>query len=318
MVLLAQAELIPANLRLSPLISGRDIAFVSDLNLFLRQMGQKELSRVVSLDSLRSTSPVMQIPSQNRSWAWFTYFFRMSGQPMYGIMEGIQYSLDKTVDHLNTLEAEELSRVCAGLPDQAAIGLLQRLNSPVVLSLKEISDPRVEHLASFDALAAQRVNVYRLHESLPRAYFVNGVEQASSHADAMRRFLRSDFAYDRNVILENGPPVEMQGRTTAGKASVVNYANNHVVSEVKAQVPGYLVLLDSYYPGWRAYVDGVEVRILRANYAFRAVQVGAGNHRVEFIYRPRSFYLGLWVSSVALFSGVVSLFWCPRHKVSGR
>ena len=76
------------------------------------------------------------------------------------------------------------------------------------------------------------------------------------------------------------------------------------------------MLLDSYYPGWRAYVDGKQAEILRANYAFRAVRVPAGKHRVEFVYRPRSFYAGLSVTSVALLIGIVALFWEPLRRSS--
>jgi uncharacterized membrane protein YfhO len=53
-----------------------------------------------------------------------------------------------------------------------------------------------------------------------------------------------------------------------------------------------LVLSDTFYPGWKAFVDGKEEKILRANYNFRAVPLTAGTHRVEFVYDPLSFKLG--------------------------
>jgi uncharacterized membrane protein YfhO len=59
---------------------------------------------------------------------------------------------------------------------------------------------------------------------------------------------------------------------------------------------GILVLADSYYPGWKAYVDGKEEKILRANLFFRAVSLSAGRHTVEFRYEPRSFAIGLAIS----------------------
>ena len=77
---------------------------------------------------------------------------------------------------------------------------------------------------------------------------------------------------------------------------------------MESNSPGYLVLLDSYYPGWHAYVDGKEARILAANYAFRAVEVRAGKHRVEFLYRPRSFYAGLSVTGLAIALGTAVVF----------
>ena len=67
-----------------------------------------------------------------------------------------------------------------------------------------------------------------------------------------------------------------------------------------------MVLSDTYYPGWRAFVDGVERPILRANHVFRAVVVPAGAQEVVFSYEPDSFRYGLLVSvaAVALWLGL--------------
>src|SRR5207247_1360779 len=108
--------------------------------------------------------------------------------------------------------------------------------------------------------------------------------------------------------------VERAGVPESGTAGVVDYRSNRVVCEVDAKTSGFLVLLDTYYPGWCAYVDGRDAEILRANFAFRAVEVPAGKHQVEFVYRPQSFYAGLTVTSLALLFGVVALFRHPRRR----
>ena len=48
----------------------------------------------------------------------------------------------------------------------------------------------------------------------------------------------------------------------------------------------YLVFSDTYYPGWRALVDGVETKVLRANYAFRGIKLPEGAKHVVFFYDP--------------------------------
>jgi len=68
--------------------------------------------------------------------------------------------------------------------------------------------------------------------------------------------------------------------------------------------PGYLVLTDTFYPGWRAYVDGVETPIYQANYLFRAVPLNAGDHEVRFVYRPKSFAVGAALSLTFLLTVV--------------
>ena len=60
--------------------------------------------------------------------------------------------------------------------------------------------------------------------------------------------------------------------------------------------PALLVLRDTYYRGWRAAVDGVEVPIWRTDYLFRGVEVPAGEHTVRFEFRPLSFRIGLVIS----------------------
>ncbi len=79
---------------------------------------------------------------------------------------------------------------------------------------------------------------------------------------------------------------------------------NVVTITVLLERPGWVVLADTYYPGWFAYLDGRPAPLLRANYAFRAVAVEAGEHVVEFRYAPRSFQSGVWIS---LTSGLICL-----------
>lgn len=70
--------------------------------------------------------------------------------------------------------------------------------------------------------------------------------------------------------------------------------------KVLAETAGYLVVADTWYPGWRAYVDGVQSKLWRANYMFRAVAVPAGEHEVKIDYQPSSFLVGGITSGAAL------------------
>ena len=67
---------------------------------------------------------------------------------------------------------------------------------------------------------------------------------------------------------------------------VVSYQPEQIELDVTLDAPGVLVLADTWYPGWQATVDGVPAALLRANYLFRAVLLPAGQHRVQFDYRP--------------------------------
>ena len=73
-----------------------------------------------------------------------------------------------------------------------------------------------------------------------------------------------------------------------------------VVLQVEAGRPGLLVLRDTFYPGWSAFVDGRPAALLRADVNFRAVPIDAGSHSVEFRYHSRAFERGLLISAVAV------------------
>jgi uncharacterized membrane protein YfhO len=80
----------------------------------------------------------------------------------------------------------------------------------------------------------------------------------------------------------------------------VRYGLNSLEIEVDSPAPGYLFLSDPFYPGWQAQLDGEPAAILRADYAFRAVAVPVGRHRVTMGFRPGSWYVGLGISATTL------------------
>jgi hypothetical protein len=72
---------------------------------------------------------------------------------------------------------------------------------------------------------------------------------------------------------------------------------------VQTKHSGYFVVSESYYPGWKAFVDGIEKPVLRVHDVMRAVQVEEGTHRVEFLFAPKSYAIGLWITGFAI------IFW---------
>ena len=116
------------------------------------------------------------------------------------------------------------------------------------------------------AYRSEDVLVYRNDDVLPRAF----VAPASSvRLDAEGLMLPQRWPSDAVV-----------------GAQVVSYQDQHVVVSAVLSVPGYLVLADMDYPGWRALVDGQPRPIVRADGLFRAVYLGPGEHRIEFVYEP--------------------------------
>jgi uncharacterized membrane protein YfhO len=75
----------------------------------------------------------------------------------------------------------------------------------------------------------------------------------------------------------------------------------------------YLVVAASYFPGWVAEVDGREAKVVRADYALRAVAIPAGPHHVVLRYRPMSFVIGAALSTVAWIT-FAAVMWRARRR----
>ena len=110
--------------------------------------------------------------------------------------------------------------------------------------------------------------------------------------------LEKPFSGTQNKGGHRGPPLQRTndvGGPLGGlhqKVQILTESNNRLDLQADAEENSLLVLSDTYYPGWKAFVDGKKTKIYRADYTFRAISVSAGTHRVEFVYDPLSFKLG--------------------------
>lgn len=143
--------------------------------------------------------------------------------------------------------------------------------------------------------------VYENTAALPRAFMVPAGQILPDESAVLSRIIDPDFDPLGCVFLD-GSEVKHASSTDwsrAGTAEILRYDIHDVIVEVDSE-GGYLVLTDTFFPGWRADVDGADSEILRANYAFRAVELTPGKHRIHFYYQPGSFPIGLSISLVAL------------------
>ena len=158
------------------------------------------------------------------------------------------------------------------------------------------------------------VVILRNDDALPRAHVVHRVEIRADPEAAFGRLRDADFDPSRVVILEEGAApaaVDPAGRPPSS-ARLLEETSTDLRFAVSAASPGYLVLHDTYYPGWEATVDGEPAPIRRANVMFRAVAVDAGEHEVRFVYRPSSVRNGVVASAAAAVLALL-LGW-PRRR----
>ncbi|MFN3930080.1 MAG: YfhO family protein, partial [Thermoflexus sp.] len=119
--------------------------------------------------------------------------------------------------------------------------------------------------------------------------------------DAVRALQDAAFDPLRTVILDQ--PWPMPGMTPPAippRIQLALWAPEELQLEVWTKQPGFLVIGDIWYPGWRAWIDGQPAPVLRAHIALRAIPVPAGAHRIIMRYEPLSVRLGLALSGLAL------------------
>lgn len=88
-------------------------------------------------------------------------------------------------------------------------------------------------------------------------------------------------------------PVEKVNYNANGEILLDEYKPNDLIYKADLPAESFAVFSEVYYPlGWKAYIDGKENRIMRANYILRAMMLPAGKHTIEFKFRPESYYIG--------------------------
>jgi hypothetical protein len=136
------------------------------------------------------------------------------------------------------------------------------------------------------------VKVYENLAVLPRTFFVHEARVTPSDAQALQWLSDPAFDPSREVVLSSEPAsprgtqAPLQATEGLSDTQVIRYNQEQVLIRSSQKYPGYLVLTDAYYPGWKATVDGTPVPILRGDIYFRAIALDAGDHTIAFQYSP--------------------------------
>ncbi|MDP2718645.1 MAG: YfhO family protein, partial [Dehalococcoidia bacterium] len=179
--------------------------------------------------------------------------------------------------------------------------LLDMLNTKYIVTYpgdRDITGSKFELVFDGD------LRIYLNHGALPRAWIVHRAEIVPDIEQTLDLIFRGSFDPRQTVILSGDSPIEPVNIASTGEGmdgvDIERYTANEVVLKTTSTQEGYLVLADQYFPGWKAEVDGIQVKIARANYVSRAVHLPPGAHRVVFRYIPDSYLKGLVISMFSL------------------
>lgn len=186
-------------------------------------------------------------------------------------------------------ENNELRRLVRGLPD---------MNEKIPLIMKD-----------------EKFKMYKNQGYLNRAFIVNRVRIVSDEKYVLGYMTRASFDPATEVVLEEkplSPNGEIMDPADTNRAIIESYTPNHITLNADLKQEGVLVLADTYYPDWKVYVDGVEGKIYKADYALRGVYLTAGSHKVEFVYDSTILKIAGSLSLLTLIltlGGIVFICW---------
>lgn len=148
-------------------------------------------------------------------------------------------------------------------------------------------------LVKKEALNDKEVYLYEYRGYPGRFLFFSNARYFTDDNEVMLRIIDQGFDLKRELIISGQPrPGLARNPRAKGAVTLVSYEPAKVVLTSRCEGNGFLYIGDTWYPGWRAYVDGRRTKVYRANLAFRAIEVPAGEHTVVFAYVPISFYAG--------------------------
>jgi hypothetical protein len=156
---------------------------------------------------------------------------------------------------------------------------------------------QADSLERMDPVAG--VFMYRNPIVMPRA-FVVGKYRIVPSPDGAKAVLLSDEFDPRNEVILYKQPQHSASDGMASTVAIEQYRTNEVALRVKTNKDGLLVLSDTYYPGWKSFVDGVEKEVLQANICQRSVEVPSGEHEVRFVFDSFPVKAGFGITIVSL------------------
>jgi hypothetical protein len=253
------------------------------------------------------------------------------------------------IDVIRLKRVDDLYNAFTGAPSISGTNLVDLYGVKYVITITpfekepdyELLYARIEGLSGKreDLIKGNTIKLYRKKEAHPRVWVVE--EFRVLEAEEMLSFMKSkEFHPDKEVLLEEEPPRSLPlpqggegkiknkmgdhsgsplrvtkyvGELHRGLPEFISESNNRLQLQVEVSGDSFLVLSDTYYPGWKVYVDGGEKKVYRANYTFRAVPLRAGTHQVEFVYDPLSFKVGAVITFLTIV-GCIGMGLILRHK----
>ncbi|NUO08719.1 MAG: YfhO family protein [Candidatus Brocadia sp.] len=199
------------------------------------------------------------------------------------------------------------------------VAQLTRLTN--LLNVKYILLPahvRLEHPAIKLIFHDSKYALFQNTQALSRAFIVHEAKTLQGRDAIFKELSGSEFNPKKYIILEE--PSRLTKGTATGNLqqepdpTILEYTPNSVTIKASLSEDGYLILGDTFYPGWNVYIDGKKGRVLKTDYILRSVFLEKGDHMVKFIYEPKSFTIGMIITLTSIVILIPVSVFCIRRR----
>ena len=154
-------------------------------------------------------------------------------------------------------------------------------------------------------------------EALGNAWFVSSIDWVNGANEEISAL--TNFNPATTAIIDNKYKNQVK-QITADSSAIIkldSYSPDKLIYSSNSSMEGLAVFSEVYYEGWKATIDGKETEIIPVDYILRAINIPAGNHKIEFTFKPQTVkttdvisYLGIIVIllglAYSLYSGIKS------------
>ncbi len=140
--------------------------------------------------------------------------------------------------------------------------------------------------------------VQRNGAAFGNAWFVSNAVTVNSAKEEFDKIKTTDLK--SSAIISKEFNLSSTSYSNAGTITLTSYHPDKMVYESNNSGVGLAVFSEVWYDGqgWKAYIDGKEANLIRANYLLRALEIPAGKHTIEMVFKPRAYYTGEIISLV--------------------
>jgi len=197
-------------------------------------------------------------------------------------------------------------------PSGINLGILDMLN------VKYITNNQVMNMPDLKKVYQGKNGVVMENENvLPKAFYVDSLKYVNS-AKAALNDIKTNFHPSKVAVVETNKQISVSPDSSA-TVSVTTYRPRKIALKTDRSTDGFLALSEIYYPaGWKAFIDGKQVPIIKTDFVLRGLAVPKGQHTITLTFNPKSYTLGktfAWGGTIAIYLfGLVGLIGFIQEK----